>query len=225
MARLPPPGRPRNKHRVASSGFTSVHDVFLQAAKDLEQAELEFALVGGLAVSARGAPRFTADVDFAVSGDEAAEAAVFRMRQLGYTVQTTIEEKHSGRLSTARLVGPMRPRVVVDLLFDACGVESEVVALATMTTLVPGVQVPVARTGHLLAMKVLALDDKRRPQDRMDLAALLPLSDSKERALARATLTRIQALGKGRGKKLKATFDRLAAAHPPARATRRSALR
>jgi predicted nucleotidyltransferase len=210
---------------VASSSLTAVYDAFIQAAKDLGQAELEFALVGGLAVSARGAPRFTADVDFAiaVSGDEAAEAAVFRMQRLGYLVQTTIEDKLTGRLSTARLVGVARPRVVVDLLFNACGVESEVVAQATLTTLLPGVQVPVARAGHLLAMKVLALDDKRRPQDRMDVASLLPHADSKERALARAALERIQALGKGRGKKLVALFDRLAAAHPLA--TRRSARR
>ena len=215
MAGLPSTRRPRNKDRLATSRFTAVRDVFIRAAKDLEAAQLEFALVGGLAVSARGAPRFTADVDFAVavSGDEAAEAAVFRMQRLGYAVQTTIEDKETGRLSTARLLGPTRPRIIVDLLFAACGVESEVVAGATRTTILPGVQVPVARTGHLLAMKVLALDDKLRPQDRMDIAALLPLADTEERKLARSTLTRIQALGRGRGKKLVSVFDRLAAKH------------
>jgi len=89
-----------------------------------------------------------------------------------------------------------------------------VVAQATRTTIVPGMQVSVARTGHLLAMKVLALDDKRRPQDRMDISALLPLADERERQLARSTLGRIQGLGQGRGKKLVDTFNRFAATYP-----------
>jgi len=198
---------------LASSRIAEVHSVVLQAIEDLEKASLNWALVGGLAVSARGAPRFTGDVDFAVAvaNDRDAEAATFRMQRRGYVVLMTVEHKQVGRLSTVRLRGPGRPRVVVDLLFAACGLEPEIVARATPSELVSGAIVPVARLGHLLAMKVLALDDKRRPQDRADINALAPLADRAELKLARDSLARIQARGYGGRKKLVTLFDRLVA--------------
>ena len=43
--------------------------------------------------------------------------------------------------------------------------------------LIRGVNVPVATTGHLIAMKLIARDDQRRPRDRDDLVQLSGVAD------------------------------------------------
>ena len=52
----------------------------------------------------------------------------------------------------------------------------------------PGFTVPVARIGHLVALKVLSRDDRTRPQDRVDLGALLDRADVEAVNEARAAL-------------------------------------
>jgi hypothetical protein len=54
---------------------------------------------------------------------------------------------------------------------------------------VPGFTVPVARLGHLIALKVLARDDRTRPQDGVDLAALLTRAAAAALGEARESLT------------------------------------
>jgi hypothetical protein len=135
------------------------------------------ALVGGLAVSARSEPRLTRDADLAVlvADDRDAEALVRDLQARGWRVVAAIEQSVAGRLATVRLAlaGEDVRGAVVDLLFASSGIEPEVVAAADWIEVVPGFTVPVARLGHLIALKVLARDDRTRPQDRVDLAALL----------------------------------------------------
>lgn len=73
---------------------------FLQMAPS----HIRFALVGGIAVAARTEPRFTRDLDFAISvGSELeAEATVSEFRQLGYAIETVLENTAKQRLSTVR---------------------------------------------------------------------------------------------------------------------------
>jgi len=52
---------------------------------------------------------------------------------------------------------------VIDLLFASSGIEPEVVADAEPIELLPDLTMGVARTGHLLALKVLSRDDVSRP--------------------------------------------------------------
>jgi hypothetical protein len=61
--------------------------------RDLAALEQRYALVGGLAVSARTEPRTTRDVDIAVAVDDdsAAEALIFALQQRGYSVAAVIE--------------------------------------------------------------------------------------------------------------------------------------
>jgi hypothetical protein len=211
MARRPPAKRQRKARPLAKSGVTPTERALIRAFEDLQEADLSWAVVGGFAVSARAAPRFTRDADFAVAvkSDAEAEAAVYRMQALGYAVLATVEHRRTKRLAMVRLRSPHRPKVVVDLLFAATGIEEEIVARATPAEPVRGAKVPVARIGHLLAMKILAMDDQRRPQDRADINALVPIADMEERRLARAALARAQELGLGRTKRLVALFDRL----------------
>ncbi len=151
--------------------------VVQQAQSDLNRLGLAWALVGGLAVSVRAEPRFTRDVDLAVAvaDDREAEGLIFQLQSYGYQIITTLEHEVTGRLATMRLTPPVEttPAVILDLLFASSGIEREVVANATAVEVFADIVVPVASTGDLIALKLLARDDRRRPQDYDDLRALL----------------------------------------------------
>ncbi len=150
-----------------------------------------WALVGGLAVSARTEPRLTRDVDLAVavSDDDQAEATVRSLNNSGYRTLAVVEQDRAGRLATVRLVPPAATAAgaVIDLLFASCGIENEIVAAADDVEVFAGLQARVARSGHLFAMKVLSRDDRTRPQDQLDLATLgKVLTEADQREAERA---------------------------------------
>ena len=62
--------------------------------------------------------------------------------------------------------------LVTDLLFASSGVEPEIVEAADDVEVLPGLVLPVATIGHLILMKLLARDDRCRPNDADDLRAL-----------------------------------------------------
>jgi predicted nucleotidyltransferase len=185
---------------------------------DLKHLGSEHALVGGLAVAVRTEPRFTRDADVAVSvaDDAEAEALVRRLQVLGYGVAAIVEQEVTRRLATVRLIPPgERERgVVVDLLFASSGIEPEIVASAQVVEVMPGLSVPVARTGHLIALKILARDDDHRPQDRVDLVALRAKADGAAWDLARGALVLVTEREFNRGRDLLAAFDQLRAGSP-----------
>jgi len=86
-------------------GVTSLEAALRQIHTDLTEAHVSFALVGGLAVSARTEPRFTRDADLAVAlaGDAAAEALIHSLRARGYGIEAVVEQEAVGRLATVRL--------------------------------------------------------------------------------------------------------------------------
>ncbi|MEO7731093.1 MAG: nucleotidyl transferase AbiEii/AbiGii toxin family protein [Kofleriaceae bacterium] len=161
-----------------------------------------FALVGGVAVSARTVPRFTRDLDFAlaVEGDAEAERVVFGLQGRGFSVVATIEHATAHRMATVRLrESPRAP--FVDLLFASCGLEPEIVRAATPLEVL-GVTVPVASVGHLIAMKLVSRDPKRRPRDQQDLVELAGVADDGEWRRAEASVAVIQQRGFARGRDL-----------------------
>ncbi len=172
-----------------------------------------FALVGGFAVSARTEPRFTRDVDLvvAVPGDAAAQSLVLDLGARGYTVIGAAEQLAAKRLATARLAVPdgHPGELIVDLLFASSGVEPEIAARAEMLELLEDFVVPVARTGDLLALKLLSRDDLARPQDAADLRALRAVATADDLALARETAALIAERGFARGRDLTAALDAL----------------
>jgi predicted nucleotidyltransferase len=192
---------------------TRIEAALRRLAEDLDGLGLVWALVGGLAVSTRSEPRLTRDVDVAVpaADDAAAEALVFALQQRGYEVRATLEQVRVGRLATVRLRVPraVAKAVLVDVLFRSSGIEPEVVSAAERLTVFPGFSVPVARTGHLVAMKLLAFDERRRPQDYDDLTALLRVADAAEDALLEEALSLITARGFERGKDLREELRRI----------------
>lgn len=81
------------------------------------------------------------------------------------------------------------------------------VAGADPVDVLPGFIVPVARLDHLIALKVLARDDRTRPQDRVDLAALLARASVEELDEARRALALVTERGFQRGRDLHAALD------------------
>jgi hypothetical protein len=115
------------------------------------------------------------DVVVEVRDDPDAESLVLDLQAAGFRVLAAVEQDSVHRLATARLVSPggTERGVVVDLLFASSGIEREVARAADSLEILAGLRVPVARIGHLIALKLLARDDRRRPQDLDDLRALL----------------------------------------------------
>lgn len=182
-----------------------------RAAHDLRQAGAGFALIGAIAVSLRCDPaRTTLDVDFAVAvaDDREAESIVGRMREKGYSIGEVLEEKVSRRLATVRLISPLDDPsgIFVDLLFASTGIEELVVASADVMEVFPRTNIPIAKLGHLLAMKVLA----NRPQDEMDGARLILAAGDAEISRAREALDLIAERGFARdeGRDLQAELTR-----------------
>ena len=187
--------RPRPRREVAAR-TPPLADVLRRVCSDLTAVGARYALVGGLAVSARAEPRLTRDVDLAVAttGDDDAEASVRALASRGYHVATVLEHTGAARLATVRLRAP-DDRVLVDLLFAASGIEVEIVAAAQPLEILPALRVPDARTGHLIAMKLLAMDARRRPQDADDIRALLAVAAAAERRLVTTAIAAITTAG------------------------------
>jgi hypothetical protein len=187
---------------------TPVESALRMAVADLNAIKVQWALIGGLAISVRSVPRFTKDLDFAVAvtGDPEAEDVVHRLRGRGYQPAELLEQDYVKRLSGVRLEHGGSD-VIVDLLFASSGIEDEVVAGATRIEVLPQLSAPVATAGHLIALKVLA----GRNQDLADLEALIPDASSADLDAARNAVKLIQARGFNRGQDVVADLDKLIA--------------
>jgi hypothetical protein len=191
---------------------TSLEAALRRIGADLTQARASFALVGGLAVSVRTEPRFTRDADLAVAlaNDAEAEALIHELRARDYRIEAIVEQEGVGRLATVRLTFSNEPQApVIDLLFASSGIEAEVVADAEPIELLPSFTMGVARTGHLIALKVLSRDDVSRPQDLVDLRALLRVASPAELRRARESLALIAVRGYHRGRELTSEMNML----------------
>ena len=168
-------------------------------------------LVGGLAVSARTEPRFTRDVDLAVAveDDAGAEAVVHAFSSRGWSVAAVVEHDSAGRMATARMQRPTSrgdAAVMVDLLFASSGIEGDIVRAAESLVVMPGLTVRTASVGHLLVMKLLAVDARRR-QDGIDIERLLEVALSSDLEQAHLAAHDVVARGFGRGRDLAAMLD------------------
>jgi predicted nucleotidyltransferase len=187
---------------------TSVESALRQATADLNAIGARWALVGGLAVSVRTAPRFTRDLDFAiaVANDGEAEDVVRRLRARGYKPVEVLEQDHVERLSGVRLARKGSD-VIVDLLFASSGIENEIVASADRLEVLPRLTVPVATTAHLIATKVLA----GRSQDLTDLGYLITEASPTDLDNAREATKLIQTRGFNREQDVTADLELLIA--------------
>ncbi len=117
-----------------------------------------------------------------------------------------MEQKDVGRLATVRFLVPEgeaaedeEDGLIVDLMF-ASGVEPEIVAASERMMVMQELVVPIVRTGHLFALKVLA----GRPKDLQDCQFLWRRMGPEDLQEARETLELIKQRGFHRGKDLEA---------------------
>jgi predicted nucleotidyltransferase len=173
----------------------------------LHERGIGFALVGGLAVSIRAEVRFTRDVDLAiaVADDASLEALVRDLREHGYETVAVVEHETRGRLATVRLQSA--GGVAIDLIAASCGIEADVIGRATPVDFPGAGAVPVATPEDLLAMKVLAMTD-RRLQDRLDAVSLILTNPDLDLAAVRDALRLVTERGYHRDQHLP---DKLAA--------------
>lgn len=193
--------------------MTGLPEEIARVVRDLEARGVAFALVGGLGVSVYVEPRFTKDIDLvvAVAGDDEAEALVSELRAAGYFVDSVIEQKATGRLATVRLIASAGDGLThVDLLFASSGIEPEIVAASRTESIGDNARIPVARPGHLVALKLLATD-ANRPQDPLDLKALGDVLTEEEWVVADAAVRLITARGYHRQRDLLAALAKLRA--------------
>jgi len=190
----------------------SVERSLIDAVGALRGVGARSALVGGLAVSARAEPRLTRDADFAVAvgSDEDAERVVRALIAEGYALLAAVEQEAVGRLATVRLTRATDEHsTVTDLLFASSGIEPEIVDAADDIEILPGVVVPVATIGHLIATKLLARDDRSRPTDADDLRALASRAVDVDWREAEIAVALITARGFARGRDLEGSLTKL----------------
>jgi len=138
------------------------------AAQVLETHGIRFALIGGLAVSLRGQPRMTVDVDLVILAD--IDQALRLAQELS---STPFEPLFPGveEVVARSFILPLRHRATgirVDVAIGMSGFERQAVSRATKVT-IGDVRVPVVAVEDLLVMKALA----GRPQDEQDIRGLV----------------------------------------------------
>lgn len=184
---------------------TELFDSLREIGTIFRELHKPWALVGGLAVSVHVEPRFTRDIDVVVSVADDTEAEDFlrSWRTYGFVLDVVMEHDVSQRLSTIRTYRPANEQgVVIDLLFASSGIEGEIAEQAIPLEIVPGLVVPVARPAHLVALKLLAQDPETRPQDAIDLKALVEVLDAEEKQAAHEAIQLIMDRGYHRGRDL-----------------------
>lgn len=97
----------------------------------------------------------------------------------------------------------MRPQAgtssaFIDLLFASSGIEDDIVGRADRLEVLPGVVMPVASIGHLIALKALA----GRHQDLTDLGYLISAASDADLSEATESAAKIQERGFSRGQNL-----------------------
>ena len=90
---------------------------------------------------------------------------------------------------------------LIHALASQSGIETEVVTKAETLEVVQGVMLPVARTGHLIALKLLSVAPGRET-DVADLRNLAAVATQEEWNLASEAVAQIQERGFARGRQL-----------------------
>ncbi len=138
------------------------------AAQVFDARGIKFALIGGLAVSLRGQPRMTVDVNVIILAD--VDQALQLVRELGSTPFEPLFPEVEEVVSRSYIL-PLRHRrtgIRVDVAIGMSGFEQQAVGRAVPVS-IGDVRVPVAVTEDLLVMKALA----GRPQDEQDIRGLI----------------------------------------------------
>lgn len=129
-----------------------------------------YAVVGGLALLAYGAPRATFDVDLLAPRETQGDLVAFLEAQRFATL--SVQAGFSNHQHPEPALGRL------DVIYVSGTTAEAVFARCANKTIAPGVEVPVPRPEHLVAMKVQAFaKDRTRYSDLADLQFLLALPE------------------------------------------------
>jgi hypothetical protein len=141
----------------------------VRICRALNDARARYLLIGGFAVIAHGAARFTKDIDLLVDDDPANIAAVKRgLAVLADNAAADIRDTDVREHVVVRVAD----EVVVDLMGRACGLAYQDAAADAETVVIEGVEVPVASKRTLIRTKETIrpsdLADRQYLQTRLD---------------------------------------------------------
>ena len=177
-----------------------------RVTNDLHQTGVAWCLVGGLGTSVYAEPRTTKDIDVVVSvpNEQQADNLKDLLLTKGYAnPQLLMHTTPTRRMGWRVFIPPSREASIpLDILVTACGIEKNIVASATTIEILPGLSLPVASLGHLIAMKVLSQNSFDRLQDRVDLLALLRNATEQDRIVVERSLKEIVDRGFASGRNL-----------------------
>ena len=138
--------------------FEELLDTLKHAAAALREADVRFALGGGLAIWARGGPETEHDVDFFVKAEDA-ERALQALADDGFRTEDPPE---------GWLYKGFRNGVLVDLIFAPSGLDVDDAFLDRAEELeVHAVRMPVLRAEDVLVAKLLAMREHHMDYDRV----------------------------------------------------------
>jgi hypothetical protein len=136
----------------------------VRICRALNEAGARYLLIGGFAVIAHGAGRFTKDIDLLVEDSPENVARVKRgLEVLADNAAADVDEGDVRRHVVVRVAD----EVIVDLMGRACGVGYEEAARDAESLDREGVPIPIASPRTLIRLK-----DTPRPQDAIDRAFL-----------------------------------------------------
>ena len=139
-------------------------DDVLRICRALNESGARYLLIGGFAVIAHGAGRFTKDIDLLV--DDAPENVARVKRALSVLADNAAAEVADDDVER-HVVVRVADEVVVDLMGRACGLSYVEAARDAETIEREGVRIPLASPATLIRTK-----DTHRPQDALDRAFL-----------------------------------------------------
>ena len=136
--------------------------VLIAASRALEQATIEAAAYGGLALAVYGEPRETKDADLAVAGLQVSEAEA-ALRSVGFDVLVAFQEMRFGGQVVSRLTlvgGPGGSLNTVDLIEARSRRYSQQVLGRAVTGELRGEKVRIVTPEDFVLLKVLATRDR-----------------------------------------------------------------
>lgn len=137
-------------------------------ANFLDVEEIDYALMGGLAVAVRGEPRSTLDVDVVLACD--VDRALVLLKSLGASRFKPYFDGVEEVIRTGLLL-PLEHRetaIRIDLSIGMSGFDRDAIAQSTQSTM-GGRSIPVVAAEYLVVMKQLA----SRPRDLEDIKSIL----------------------------------------------------
>ena len=151
----------QDDHRLARAPQP---DDLIRLCRALNEAAARYMLVGGFAVIAHGAGRFTKDVDLLV--DDAPENVARIRTALSILADNVVADVADDDIRD-HVVVRVADEIIVGLMGRACGVGYAEAAADAETLERGGVKIPVASPATLIRLK-----DTPRPQDAVDRAFL-----------------------------------------------------